>query len=95
MAKQSKHAFGARESIDAAIAEGKIDAYDVLFVKDAEGKPFIGWVDSNGEQVICENTAEFEALEEEIAKKPNLTVVEQMIETAIAESGAGIEVIEF
>lgn len=52
--KKAKHAFGALENIDSAISAGKIDAYDILFVKDAEGKPYIGWVDKDGNKVIVE-----------------------------------------
>ena len=38
MADKAKHAFGMLENIDTAIAAGTIDAYDILFVKDANGK---------------------------------------------------------
>lgn len=55
---RSKHGFGALENIDTAIASGKLDAYDVLFVKDANGKPYVGWVDKDGNKVIVEETKE-------------------------------------
>ena len=54
MAERAKHAFGALENIDSAIAKGTIDAYDILFVKDANGKPYVGWVDKEGNKVICQ-----------------------------------------
>lgn len=95
MAEKARHAFGALENIDNALSEGKIDAYDILFVKNAEGKPFVGWIDKNGNKVICEDTAELTALEAQIATKTDAATVETMIETAIAESGAGVEVVEF
>ena len=48
---KSKHAFGSESGISAAIAAGKIDAYDILFL--SEGK--IGWLDKNGTPVILDN----------------------------------------
>lgn len=48
---RSKHAFGSEANVDSALASGKIDAYDILFLN--EGK--IGWIDGNGEKVIIEN----------------------------------------
>ena len=45
---RSKHAFGSEANVDAAIANGLIDAYDILFL--SEGK--IGWIDKNGKKVI-------------------------------------------
>ena len=47
---RSKHAFGSLANVDAAIASGAIDAYDILFLK--EGK--IGWIDKDGNKVIAE-----------------------------------------
>lgn len=48
---KSRHAFGSEENVDSALAQGLIDAYDVLFL--SEGK--IGWIDKNGSKVILEN----------------------------------------
>lgn len=56
MAEKIRHAFGALENVDIAIQEGKIDAYDVLFLKDANGKPFIGWIDKDGNKTIVEES---------------------------------------
>lgn len=53
--QKAKHAFGMLENIDAALSAGTIDAYDILFVKDADGKPYVGWVDKDGNKVICED----------------------------------------
>lgn len=58
MAMKAKHAFGALERVDENIKSGKIDAYDVLFVKDSEGKPYVGWVDKDGNPVIVEEEDE-------------------------------------
>lgn len=49
---RSKHAFGQLERVDSAINSGTIDAYDILFLTDANGKPYVGWVDKNGEKVV-------------------------------------------
>lgn len=82
MADKAKHAFGALENVDSAIASGKIDAYDLLFVKDADGKPYVGWVDKNGEKVIVDHTPDLTGLEEEleaqIAAKANIEDVEAL-----------------
>ena len=55
MAERAKHAFGMLENIDSALSKGTIDAYDILFVKDAEGKPYVGWIDKDGNKVICQD----------------------------------------
>ena len=49
---RSKHAFGALERVLDAISSGAVDAYDILFVKDKNGKPYIGWVDKDNNPVI-------------------------------------------
>jgi hypothetical protein len=54
MANKAKHAFGMLENIDSALSAGTIDAYDILFVKDADGKPYVGWVDKDGNKVIVQ-----------------------------------------
>ena len=95
MADKAKHAFGALENVDSAISAGKIDAYDILFVKDAEGKPYVGWVDKDGKKVIVDDSAEFEALESKIADKANVSDVEalgsQIASKADAAEVAGLE----
>ena len=57
MALMARHAFGALENVDAAISNGTIDQFDILFVKDADGKPYVGWIDKEGNKVICDNSA--------------------------------------
>ena len=81
MAMKAKHAFGALERVDQSIQSGVIDAYDILFVKDAEGKPYVGWVDKNGEKVIVDDSAEFAELETQIATKANAEEVEAKFAT--------------
>ena len=107
MADKAKHAFGALENVDSAISSGKIDAYDILFVKDAEGKPYVGWIDKDGNKVICDNSTELEALESQLATKVNAsdvetlvseqieTKVEEIVEEKIAEMESSYEIVEF
>ena len=52
---RARHAFGSLENIDTALSNGLIDAYDILFVKDANGKPYVGWIDKEGQKVIVQN----------------------------------------
>ena len=47
---KSRHAFGSEANIEAALAAGAIDAYDILFLN--EGK--IGWIDKDGKPIILE-----------------------------------------
>lgn len=65
MAERAKHAFGALENIDQALANGTIDAFDILFVKDANGKPYIGWIDKEGNKIICQEDDEVVVVEGE------------------------------
>ncbi len=82
MAEKAKHAFGALENVDSAISSGKIDAYDILFVKDAEGKPYVGWIDKDGQKVIVDHTPDLTELEgdleAQIATKANIEDVEAL-----------------
>ena len=55
MADKARHAFGMLEKIDAALSAGTIDAYDILFVKDADGNPYVGWIDKDGNKVIVKD----------------------------------------
>lgn len=59
MANKAKHAFGMLENIDSALSAGTIDSYDILFVKDENGRPYVGWVDKEGNKVICDDAEEF------------------------------------
>nr|DAE28817.1 MAG TPA: hypothetical protein [virus sp. ctmTa7]DAU18417.1 MAG TPA: hypothetical protein [Bacteriophage sp.] len=51
---KAKHAFGSLANVDQAIADGKIDAYDILFLKDGDVAR-IGWIDKDGNKVIAQN----------------------------------------
>lgn len=65
MAEKARHAFGTLEGIDNALANNIIDAYDILFVKDAKGKPYVGWIDKNGEKVVIQEDDEVVMVEGE------------------------------
>ena len=98
MADKAKHAFGALERVDESIASGKLDAYDVLFVKDANGKPYVGWVDKDGNKVIVENDtdlsgveADISALEGQIATKVGAEEVDEKINTAVTDSVTSVK----
>ena len=106
--QKAKHAFGTLENIDSALSNGKIDAYDILFVKNADGKPFVGWIDKDGNKVIVDDSAELAALEAAIATKVGADEVEALesqiatkvdaktVQTMIEEhSESVIEVVEF
>ena len=108
MADKARHAFGMLENIDSALSSGAIDSYDILFVKNADGKPFVGWIDKDGNKVICDDSAELavleaaiatkvgaeevESLESQIATKVDAETVQAMIEE---HSESVIEVVEF
>lgn len=85
MASKSKMAFGALENVDAALVDKKIDAYDLLLVKDANGKPFVGWIDRDGNKVICDDSAEFAEIDEKLATKISAKEVDSKIELALSE----------
>ena len=55
MANKTRHAFGTLEKIDESIRNGLINEFDTLFVKDANGNPYIGWIDENGNKMIVGN----------------------------------------
>ena len=109
MADRAKHAFGALERVDEAIASGKIDSYDILFVKDENGKPYVGWVDKDGNKVIVESTnVDLSGIEAELATKANASEVNALeaemekkvdattVQSMIEEHSSDvIEVVEF
>lgn len=105
---KARHAFGMLENIDSAISDGKIDSFDILFVKNADGKPFVGWIDKDGNKVIVDDSAELAALKDAIATKVGSEEVKALenqiaakvdaetVQTMIKEySDSVIEVVEF
>lgn len=87
MATKAKHAFGMLENVDTAISSGKINEYDIIFAKDANGKPYVGWVDKDGKKVICDDSAELAELEKqleaELATKADAEEVKAEIATKV------------
>lgn len=58
MADKAKHAFGSSANIQSALAAGKIDEFDILFLDGDTDEPKVGWVDKNGEVVIVRSEDE-------------------------------------
>ena len=75
MANKAKHAFGNLSDVQNALAAGKINAYDILFL-DGDTSPKVGWIDRNGVFRLVENEADFSELEAVIATKANIKDVE-------------------
>ena len=68
---KSRHAFGSEANVDAAIDQGLVDAYDILFLK--EGK--IGWIDGEGKKVILEDKQQIVRVEELPVQNGDMGVV--------------------
>jgi len=88
---RSRHAFGSLSGVENAKLEGKIDAYDILFLTDKDGHR-IGWITKDGETVILEPgmpesevSAKIEAAVEE-SKTYADEKVEAVVEEKISES---------
>lgn len=60
---RSKHAFGSKENVNAALEQGLIDAYDVLFLDEGE----FGWINRNGEPVYMPTPEDNTTLKEQVA----------------------------
>lgn len=75
MADKAKHAFGSSANIQSALAAGKIDEFDILFLDGDTDEPKVGWVDKNGKVVIAYGEDEDEVI-----------VVDSLPETGIAGS---------
>lgn len=77
MAMKAKHAFGNLSDVQNALNQGKINAYDILFL-DGDTEPKIGWIDKSGVFRLVENEADFSELEAVIATKANVADVEAL-----------------
>lgn len=91
MADRARHAFGSLANVETALAEGKIDSYDILFL-DGDTEPKVGWVDSKGEVRIVKAEADLSEVEAELAKKVDAEAVQSMIEEHYE---LAVEVVEF
>ena len=79
---RSKHAFGSSDGISKAVEDGKIDAYDILFLDGDTDKPKIGWIDKNGNPVILtDEKGDMSEFEEQVDAK-----IEESVENAVTES---------
>ena len=90
---KSKHAFGSETKVDEALANGAIDAYDILFLN--EGK--IGWIDKNGNKIILNNVSE-ESLNSKIVEVQTAILEEakNYADEKVSEAGSGsVEIVEF
>ena len=94
MADKAKHAFGALERVDSAIASGVVDPYDILFVKDANGKPYVGWVDKDGNKVVIDNAEDLAKLESELSAQISTKVSADEVEAQLATKVDSAEVDE-
>ena len=105
---KAKHAFGSSTGVEVALQNGKIDAYDILFL-DGDTEPKIGWIDKGGTFRLVKNEStdlsgieaelktkanaeEVTELSNQIAKKVDADTVQTMIEE---HSESAIEVVEF
>lgn len=77
MANKARHAFGNLSEVQKALSEGKIDAYDILFL-DGDTAPKVGWIDRNGIFRLVENETDLSELEEIISTKANASDVEAL-----------------
>lgn len=82
MAMKARHAFGSEQDISKALANGKIDAFDILFLDEKK----VGWVTKEGDVVIAET--DLSEVEAKIATKADA----QEVETKLAEKADVTEV---
>lgn len=76
----SKIGFGLSSGVEQAIADGKLDAYDLLML-DGETSPKVGWVDANGNvRIVQTGEADLSEIEAEVAKKVDNDEVEDSYE---------------
>ena len=52
---RSKHVFGSIKNLMAAIQDGRVDAFDILFLMNEDNKPTIGWVDKELNPIFLED----------------------------------------
>ena len=64
MAEKARHAFGTLERVDEALSAGTIDAYDILFLKDANDNPYVGWIDKQGNKIILQDKVQVVRVDE-------------------------------
>ncbi len=92
MANKAKHAFGSVDQVEQALADGKINAYDILFLGDDSENAQIGWIDKNGNPIILQAKTEVAEKIEEVVNEAVEASVEQKVQEAL--EGA-FEIVEF
>lgn len=86
---RSKHAFGELKNLDTAIESNLVDAYDILFMRDDNNKPVIGWVDKDGKPVIVtDEKADLTELEADVAELETVVSTKANAEEVNAEISA-------
>lgn len=90
---RSKHAFGSEANVEAALASGAIDAYDILFLN--EGK--IGWVDKDGKVVIVKTSGMDESDINSKIEEARTAMLEEAKSYADeqVEAAVAVEIVEF
>lgn len=78
---KARHAFGALENVDVALSENKIDSFDILFVKDADGKPYVGWISRDGQKEILDPYSGVVELETQLMSEIETKASAEEVET--------------
>lgn len=88
---RSKHGFGTSAGLENAISEGKLDAFDVIFLSDPDGNK-IGWIDREGNVHMVENGMAATEVEEKIsaAVEESKTYADEKVETVVEEKVAEV-----
>lgn len=82
MAMKARHAFGSEKDIQKALADGKINEYDILFLDEKK----VGWITKDNEVVIAET--DLSGIETELAKKASAEDVQAVEEKLSAKADA-------
>lgn len=88
MSNKARHAFGNSENLQAALNEGKIDAYDIVLL-DGATDPKVGWIDKNGNPVIVDNASglreQVSSIETDLASKISVEEADTKINSIVTE----------
>lgn len=83
---KARHAFGSEKDIQKALADGKINEYDILFLDEKK----VGWITKDNEVVIAET--DLSGIEAELETKANAAEVEEKLSAkADAETVKALE----
>lgn len=87
---RSRHTFGTSAGLEQALAEAKIDEYDILFLSDPDGNK-VGWIDKNGNVHMVEpglKEAEVTAMLD-AAIKESKEYADKMVDEVVEEKVSG------